>query len=86
MKEWKQSDNVKKAIEKGNLVVFNKDGKEVYIEAVNDSKVSLELLLIGGIPLNEPVARYGPFVMNTQQEIYQAIEDYRSGKLGKIIS
>ena len=83
---FEQSDNVKKAIEKGNLVVFNKDGKEIYIEAVNDSKVSLELLLIGGIPLNEPVTRYGPFVMNTQQEIYQAIEDYRSGKLGRIIN
>ena len=81
---FEQSDNVKKAIEKGNLVVFNKDGKEVYIEAANDSNVSLELLLIGGIPLNEPIARYGPFIMNTQQEIYQAIEDYRSGKLGRI--
>jgi len=67
---------------KGNLVIFNKDGKDVYIHASNVSKDSLELLLIGGIPLNEPVARYGPFVMNTQQEIYQAIDDYRNGKLG----
>ena len=66
------------------MVVFDKDGKEVYIEVANDSNVSLELLLIGGIPLNEPIARYGPFIMNTQQEIYQAIEDYRSGKLGRI--
>ena len=70
----------------GQIIIFDKDGEEVYIQAGEDSKVPLELLLIGGVPLNEPVARYGPFVMNTQQEIYQAIEDYRSGKLGRIIS
>ena len=49
---------------------------------MEDSKIPLELLLIGGIPIREPIARYGPFVMNTQQEIYQAIEDYRNGQLG----
>lgn len=40
------------------------------------------LLLIAGQPLNEAIAQYGPFVMNTEQEIYQAINDYRSGRLG----
>jgi hypothetical protein len=40
--------------------------------------------LIGGVPLKEPVARYGPFVMNTRQEILQAFADYQSGKLGEI--
>ena len=53
---------------------------------LKSQKYPLELLLIGGIPLREPIARYGPFVMNTQQEIYQAIEDYRGGKLGRIIN
>lgn len=39
------------------------------------------LILIAGKPLNEPIVQYGPFVMNTQQEIHQALDDYRSGKL-----
>jgi redox-sensitive bicupin YhaK (pirin superfamily) len=42
------------------------------------------VLVIAGLPLNEPVARYGPFVMSTQEEIYRAIEDYRSGRMGAI--
>jgi quercetin 2,3-dioxygenase len=40
-------------------------------------------ILIAGRPLNEPIAQYGPFVMNTQQEIYQAVEDFRAGRLGE---
>ena len=55
---------------------------EVSITA--DRRSSLDALLIAGIPLNEPVSRYGPFVMNTQQEIYNAIDDYRNGRMGSI--
>ena len=41
-------------------------------------------LLLAGVPLNEPVVHYGPFVMNTEQQIRQAIADYRSGRMGEI--
>ena len=53
----------------------NTDG--VVVEASADAKA----LLIAGQPLNEPIAQYGPFVMNTQQEIYQALSDFRDGRL-----
>lgn len=65
---------------RGQVVAFNRDGDSVLVEAEKDTSV----LLIGGVPLNEPVARYGPFVMNTPEEIQQAIEDYSQGKMGVI--
>jgi len=68
------------------MVMFTQDGDEVRIENSSDAKATLEVLLIAGLPLNEPVARYGPFVMNTQAEIHQAFEDYRSGRMGAINS
>src|SRR5712691_8631701 len=70
----------------GQMVLFGQDGDEVRIENPSDAKATLEVLLIAGVPLNEPVARYGPFVMNTEGEIRQAIEDYRLGKMGAINS
>jgi redox-sensitive bicupin YhaK (pirin superfamily) len=66
----------------GQMVLLSPDGDEVLIE--NPSDTTLEVLLIAGLPLQEPVARYGPFVMNTREEIYQAIEDYQTGKMGEI--
>jgi len=50
----------------------------VLLEAAGDAKV----LLISGQPLNEPIAQYGPFVMNTDQEIYQAVKRLPAGRLG----
>ena len=70
----------------GQMVLFARDGDEVRIENEADSKTTLEVLLIAGVPLNEPIARYGPFVMNTESEIRQAIEDYQLGRMGTINS
>jgi quercetin 2,3-dioxygenase len=61
------------------LLANDPDSDGVFIEAGQDAKV----LLIAGQPLNEPIAQYGPFVMNTKEEIYQALADFRDGKLGE---
>jgi redox-sensitive bicupin YhaK (pirin superfamily) len=58
----------------------------VRIENTAHANTPLEVLLIAGMPLNEPIARYGPFVMNTEAEIHQAFEDYRRGRMGAIDS
>ena len=63
-----------------DTVIFERDGDEVEVSSPNGA----ELLLIAGVPLNEPVARYGPFVMNTTGEIRQAMLDYQSGRFGEI--
>jgi hypothetical protein len=68
--------------ETDQLVLFSNDGQTVSIES--SDKEELSVLILGGLPLNEPVARYGPFVMNTQSEIVQAIEDYKAGRMGLI--
>lgn len=68
----------------GHMILFAADGDEVRIENPVDASSTLEVLLIAGVPLNEPVVRYGPFVMNTEAEIRQAFEDYQLGRMGKI--
>jgi quercetin 2,3-dioxygenase len=64
------------------LVVFGNGGKNV--QFAESEGETLSLLLLAGAPLSETVARYGPFVMNTEEEIRQAMRDYQSGKLGAI--
>jgi hypothetical protein len=64
------------------MVVLRRDGDGVTFAAAGDGPV--DLLLVGGVPLGEPIARYGPFVMNTNQEIAEAIDDFRSGRMGAI--
>lgn len=63
-----------------SFVLFKNEGEEINIKATEDSV----LLLLSGEPIDEPVAQYGPFVMNTQEELYEAFEEFQSGKFGSI--
>lgn len=62
------------------LVVLKRQGSLVLIEAGQESRV----LIMSGKPIEEPIARYGPFVMNTKAEIIQAVEDYQAGRMGHL--
>jgi quercetin 2,3-dioxygenase len=68
----------------GQMVLFSQDGEDVVLSNPADAQRPLDLLLIAGVPLNEPIVRYGPFVMNTEAEITQAIDDYQAGRMGRI--
>jgi len=70
--------NGQKKLPTDNLAVFATDGNEISVKADEDSV----LLVMAGEPLNEPIAQYGPFLMNTNAEIAQAIDDYQQGKFG----
>jgi quercetin 2,3-dioxygenase len=80
IQEGKVLVNGGEAANEGELVVFERNGDEVAIEATADATV----FVMNGQPIDEPIAGYGPFVMNTQQQIQQAIADMRTGRLGKI--
>ena len=62
------------------LVVLKRQGSLVALDAKQDSR----LLIMSGEPVNEPIARYGPFVMNTKAELVQAVEDYQAGRMGHL--
>jgi len=59
-------------------------GDSVNLSVPASATGTAQLLLLGGVPLGEPVVQQGPFVMNTQQEIAQAIQDYQQGRMGAI--
>lgn len=73
-------------LNEGQLAV-HVDGDYLVISA-NESQDSrtknYEVLILGGEPIREPVAAYGPFVMNTRDELQRAFEDYQAGRLGQI--
>jgi len=70
--------NSKSEIDGKKMVHFNNDGTEIAIESLEDCKI----IFLSGAPINEELTTYGPFVMNTEDEIRQAILDYQSGKMG----
>ncbi|GAB2456011.1 pirin family protein [Jatrophihabitans fulvus] len=73
-------------IHAGQLAVFGKgDRITLAADATQDSRTSsMEVILLGGEPIGEPVVQYGPFVMNTREELQAAMDDYRAGRLGVI--
>jgi redox-sensitive bicupin YhaK (pirin superfamily) len=63
-----------------DLALFTSEGELLHLEAREDAT----LLILNGAAIDEPVAAYGPFVMNSKTEITQAIEDYHNGRLGRL--
>ncbi|HYX37690.1 MAG TPA: pirin family protein [Oligoflexus sp.] len=72
--------NHEQLIEDAELGLFDKEGEVLTLTAESDAMV----LFLGGEPLREPVVGYGPFVMNSSQEIVQAIKDFETGKMGTL--
>ena len=72
--------NGSEVVRAGQLVVMDRKAGEGFIEANSDAIV----LVLSGEPLNEPIVGYGPFVMNTEKQIHEAIADFNSGNFGRI--
>ncbi len=70
--------NGSREISAGEFVLFKNDGEEIFVE----SSAFATLLFLSGAPIEEPLVHYGPFVMNSIDEINQAIEDFNNGKFG----
>jgi redox-sensitive bicupin YhaK (pirin superfamily) len=64
----------------GEFILFNNDGDDVRVTAMTDAIV----LFLSGEPIEEPLVHYGPFIMNTVDEINQAVEDFNAGKFGHL--
>ena len=76
--EGKVKINGSEDVSADHFVLFENNGEEFNVEALENSVV----LVLSGEPLNEPIAAHGPFVMNTREEIVEAIEDFNMGKFG----
>jgi redox-sensitive bicupin YhaK (pirin superfamily) len=72
--------NGAEAATEAELVLFGREGESVTVRAETDTTI----LVLDGEPIDEPVVGYGPFVMNTQKEIREAIADYQEGRLAAL--
>lgn len=72
--------NGSQVVREGQLLAFDRIGGQVELEANTDATV----LVLAGEPIDEPIVGYGPFVMNTQEEIAQAVDDFNRGRFGQI--
>jgi len=68
-------------VQRHQLVAFNNDGTFVRLRCEEPG----DILLLAGEPIAEPIAQYGPFVMNTEDELHQAVSDFREGKMGSLL-
>jgi hypothetical protein len=78
--QGRASVNGSQAAGEAELIVCKRNGSQVTIDAQEDSR----FLVMSGEPIEEPIARYGPFVMNTREELIQAAQDYQAGKMGHL--
>jgi redox-sensitive bicupin YhaK (pirin superfamily) len=69
-----------KTAHEAELAVFEREGTDLFVEAETETT----FLVLNGEPIDEPLAGYGPFVMNTTQEIREALSDYQSGRMGHL--
>ncbi|TKB83027.1 MAG: pirin family protein [Nitrospira sp.] len=78
--QGRASANGSREAGEAELIVCERNGSQITIDAQSDSR----LLVMSGTPIDEPIARYGPFVMNTREELVQAAQDYQAGKMGHL--
>lgn len=72
--------NGSETVGESELAIFDRDGSDIQLEASADT----HLVLLSALPIDEPVVAYGPFVMNTKEEITHAIHEYQTGKMGRL--
>ena len=76
----------RRPLDQHELAVFG-PGDSITIGAADvqtEEFANLEILLLGGLPIREPIAHYGPFLMNTRDEVLEAIEDFNAGRMGSV--